>query len=77
MHVFHKTLCLPPPPAPVQTLQNFFIISIGVLQWSQEGKKTMLMQFLGEEGEGGGQTRCIMGDVQMVNGMIHDSIMNF
>ena len=37
----------------------------------------MLMHFLGEEGEGGGQTRCIMGDVQMVNGMIHDSIMNF
>ena len=36
----------------------------------------MLMHFLGEEGERG-QTRCIMGDVQMVNGMIHDSIMNF
>ena len=42
------------------------------------GKKTTLMQFFGEGGGGGGgQTRCIMGDVQMVNGIIHDSIMNF
>ena len=33
--------------------------------------------FWGGGGGGGGEPRCIMGDVQMVNGMIQDSIMNF
>ena len=42
------------------------------------GKKDNGYAILGEGGGGGGgQTRFIMGDVQMVNGMIHDSIMNF
>ena len=41
------------------------------------GKKDNAYAFLGGGGGGRGQTRCIMGDVQMVNGMIHDSIMNF
>ena len=41
------------------------------------GKKDNAYAIFWGGGGGGGQTRCIMGDVQMVNGMIHDSIMNF
>ena len=41
------------------------------------GKKDNAYAIFGGGGGGGGQTRCIMGDVQMVTGMIHDSIMNF
>ena len=56
LHISHNTPCLPP---------KFFIIFVfnfsWLLEWPQEKKKTMLMQNYG------GQTRCIVRDMQMTN----------
>ena len=55
-HIPHNTPCLPP-----KICITFVFHFPWVLQSSQEKLKTMLMQNFG------GQTRCIMGDVEMAN----------
>ena len=58
-HIPHNTPCLPP-----KICITFVFHFPWVLQSSQEKRKTMLMQNFG------GQTRCIMGDVEMANSKI-------
>ena len=57
-HIPHNTPCLPP-----KICITFVFHFPWVLQSSQEKLKTMLMQNFG------GQTRCIMGDVEMANSL--------
>ena len=63
--VFQFTICISPTIHLVCLSPKFCITSVFQFSWvfqpSQEKLKTMLMQNFG------GQTRCIMGDVQMAN----------
>ena len=61
----------PPPPPPPPPQKNFLKYRLqfllGQLQYPGEMKnKTFAKPFFA--GEGGGSPRCIIGDVQMVNG---------
>ena len=64
----HNAPCLPPPPLHQKKLHKYCLkFLLGQLQYPGEMKnKTFAKPFFA--GEGGGSPRCIMGDVQMVNG---------
>ena len=56
-HIFHNTPCSPPPP-PTPKICITFLLSITVVPRETEDKAYAKF---------GGQTSCIMGDVQLAN----------
>ena len=67
-HISHNAPFLPPPPP--KCFITFVFHFFRVLQPFQEKLKTMLMQNLG----GGGQIRCIVGEVQAAYGILWQGI---
>ena len=65
-HIPHNTLCLPPPPLPRQPQILYKSLFTNTLV-NMQCPKSIWKQWFMVYAESGGQTKCIMGNVEIEN----------